>query len=158
MYCYLSKRIVIYNNRELRRSLAHNRCSLNNSHYFFLKKIRAGLWNHTIIKYSLSISHGFCPMLGVWGTSENKTDKTYKAWRVLLWHSGLRIWHYHCSGLGCCCGADSVPGLGSFTCCGRGQKNKKIYKPCCHGTYMHTRARAHTHTHTHASKQTHNHK
>ena len=35
--------------------------------------------------------------------------------------SGLRIWHCHCSGPGCCCGVVSIPGLGTPTCHGRGQ-------------------------------------
>ena len=32
---------------------------------------------------------------------------------VLLWHSGLGIWH-HCRGLSCCCGTGSIPGPGNF--------------------------------------------
>ena len=35
--------------------------------------------------------------------------------------SGLRIWHCHRSGPGCCCGVVSIPGLGTPTCHGRGQ-------------------------------------
>ena len=30
--------------------------------------------------------------------------------RVLLWHRGLRIQHFHCSSLGHCCSAGSVRG------------------------------------------------
>ena len=26
-----------------------------------------------------------------------------------MWHSGLRIWHCHCSGSGCCCGMGLMP-------------------------------------------------
>ena len=36
---------------------------------------------------------------------------------ALLWHSGLRTWHCHCSSFSCCCGWSSVPGLGISTCC-----------------------------------------
>ena len=28
-----------------------------------------------------------------------------------MWVSGLKIWCCHCSGLGCCCGVGSIPGL-----------------------------------------------
>ena len=41
--------------------------------------------------------------------------------RVLLWHSGIRIQHCHCSSLGCCCGAGFIPGPGTST----NKKNKK---------------------------------
>ena len=41
-------------------------------------------------------------------------------WRSLLtqraYASRLRVWHCHC------CGAGSIPGPGTFTCCGGGQK------------------------------------
>ena len=36
---------------------------------------------------------------------------------VLLWHSRLRIWHWHCSIPGCCCGPAPIPVLGSSTYC-----------------------------------------
>ena len=42
---------------------------------------------------------------------------------VPLWHSGLRIQGYQCSGLGHCCGAGLIPGPIS-TCCRHGQKKK----------------------------------
>ena len=35
------------------------------------------------------------------------------------WHSGLRIWHCHC------CGAGLIPGPGTSTCHGLGQKQTK---------------------------------
>ena len=44
---------------------------------------------------------------------------------VLLWHSGLRIWHCHYSGSGCCCGVGLIPGLGTSACRGSGQKKKR---------------------------------
>ena len=44
---------------------------------------------------------------------------------VPLWSSGLRIWHCHCSSRGHCCGSGSIPGPGTSTCHGHGQKNKK---------------------------------
>lgn len=40
---------------------------------------------------------------------------------VLLWCSRLWIQHCHCSSLDCCCGANSIPGLRTFTW---GQKTK----------------------------------
>ena len=41
---------------------------------------------------------------------------------VLLWHSRLRIWHFHCCGVGCCYGMGSAPGLGTSTSHGCIQK------------------------------------
>ena len=35
--------------------------------------------------------------------------------------SGLRIWHCHCSGLGCCYGLGSVPGPRTSMCCRHGK-------------------------------------
>ena len=37
--------------------------------------------------------------------------------------SGLRVQHCHCCGSDHCCHAGSTSGLGTFTCCGRSQKN-----------------------------------
>ena len=34
---------------------------------------------------------------------------------IPLWHSGLSIWHRHCSSLGCSCGTGSIPDLGTST-------------------------------------------
>lgn len=40
--------------------------------------------------------------------------------------SGLRIWRFHCSGLGRCYGAGAIPGPGNFNCCRCSkQTNKK---------------------------------
>lgn len=46
---------------------------------------------------------------------------------VLLWHSELRVWHCHCSGLGL------IPGQGTYVCCrysqkggGEGERSSKI--------------------------------
>ena len=44
---------------------------------------------------------------------------------VPLWCSRLRIPPCHCSCSGCCYGAGSIPGLGTFTCHRPGQKRKK---------------------------------
>ena len=41
---------------------------------------------------------------------------------VPKWHNGLGIWSYYC------CGADSIPNLGTFACCGHSQKKKKKKK------------------------------
>ena len=90
------------------------------------------------------------------------------------WHSRLRIWHCHCSGLGSCCGVGSVLGTGTSSCCGHNQKLKKNLQifPCkiCspklpfnklplkiikndtyHSVYVknHTYIFIHTHAHTH---------
>ena len=35
---------------------------------------------------------------------------------VLFWHSGLRIWHCRCSGLGHRCGTGLIPGPGTPSC------------------------------------------
>ena len=43
-----------------------------------------------------------------------------------MWLRGLRIWHCHCSGSGCCCGAGLIPGQGPSTCRGGGQNNELI--------------------------------
>ena len=40
------------------------------------------------------------------------------------WPSGLRIWSFCSCGIGCSCGLDSVPGLGTSICCRCGKKNK----------------------------------
>ena len=42
-----------------------------------------------------------------------------------LWHSRLRILCCHWNGLGHCCGADSVPSMGTSTCHRHGQKKRK---------------------------------
>ena len=39
--------------------------------------------------------------------------------------SRLRIWHCHCSSLGCCCGTALIPGPGIFAGHRQGQKKKK---------------------------------
>ena len=50
------------------------------------------------------------------------TKQEVKDVEVLLWCSKVGIWHCHCSGLGCCHGTSSIPGLGTSKCCGHGQK------------------------------------
>ena len=54
--------------------------------------------------------------------------KRFKILEFPLWCSGLRIWHCHCSGLDCCCGAGLIPGLGISTCRGCSQKKFRIFK------------------------------
>ena len=46
---------------------------------------------------------------------------------LLLWHSGLRSWHCHCSSSGHCCGTSSISGLETSTGHegSQKQKNKK---------------------------------
>ena len=43
---------------------------------------------------------------------------------VSLWRSGLRIWCCHCSGESLCYGEGSIPGPGTSTCPGCGQKKR----------------------------------
>ena len=45
-----------------------------------------------------------------------------------MWHSRLRSWRGHCSGSGCCCGADSIPDPGNFIRRGCSKKKKKQKK------------------------------
>ena len=66
--------------------------------------------NPHVYNYSPSISCSKIPLLG-----------------ILLQCSGLRTQRYHCSGSGDCCGAGSVPGLGTSVCCGRSQRKKFCY-------------------------------
>ena len=49
-----------------------------------------------------------------------------KSWGAPLWHSGLRIWHCHCSGFSHCCGAGLILGPGASTWVGV-VKKKKIW-------------------------------
>ena len=44
-----------------------------------------------------------------------------------MWPSGLGIWHCHYGGLGCCCGAGLIPGLGPSMChgCRNKERNNK---------------------------------
>ena len=48
-----------------------------------------------------------------------------KIFLVLLWHSGLRIWHCQGNGLGYCCGVGLIPGPGTSTCHGCSQNKIK---------------------------------
>ena len=43
-----------------------------------------------------------------------------------MWYHGLRIRHCHCSILGCCCGLDLIPDLGTSTSHGHSQKKLVI--------------------------------
>ena len=52
----------------------------------------------------------------------NMFTEVKESMEVPLWHSGLSTWHCHCRRSGCCCGTGSVPGPGTSTCCGYGQK------------------------------------
>ena len=48
---------------------------------------------------------------------------------VLLRCHGLRIRHFHCSSLGCCCGLGSIPGLGTCPSHAQASKTKQNNKP-----------------------------
>ena len=52
-----------------------------------------------------------------------KTNKHF--FRILFWHSELRIQCCCCSGLGHCCGLGLIHGPGTSMCHGHGQKNKQ---------------------------------
>lgn len=54
---------------------------------------------------------------------------------VLLWHSALRIWPWHCISLGCCCGAGLILGQGTSAC---SNKEKKSHEK---DTYYNMRAK-----------------
>ena len=43
---------------------------------------------------------------------------------VPWWLSELRIQDWYCWGLGCCCGAGLIPGLGTFECCRHSQRGE----------------------------------
>ena len=58
---------------------------------------------------------------------------------VPLWCSGLRIQHCQCSGLGCCCGISSIPGLGTSRCLRLGQKTNSKKQTKNHQTCKQTR-------------------
>ena len=45
---------------------------------------------------------------------------------VPWWLSGLRIWCCYCCGSGCCCGRDSIPGLGELPHVRGTAKKKKL--------------------------------
>ena len=46
-----------------------------------------------------------------------------------------RVWHCHCSGLGCCCGPGLIPSVGTSTCCGCGQKKFSLKYLASWGKY-----------------------
>ena len=49
-------------------------------------------------------------------------DPDIGSMKVPLWPSGFRIWCCHRCAIGCTCGVGLIPGLGTSTCCGCGQK------------------------------------
>ena len=55
---------------------------------------------------------------------KEQISTTFETPGVPSWHSGLRIWHFHCCGSGCCCGMGWVPGSGASAHYGHGQKLK----------------------------------
>ena len=57
-----------------------------------------------------------------WGRSR-KLNEAFS-----LWCSRLRIWCCHCCGSGYCCGTSLIPGLGTSTGLGLGQKNHNEMK------------------------------
>ena len=71
------------------------------------------------------------------GSANPPVKKLFKG--VPLWHSGLRIWHWHCCGSGCCCGTSLIPGPRTSMCHRYGQEKKKkncltylIFKNICY--------------------------
>ena len=69
--------------------------------------------------------------------NKNKIKKQTQG--VPLWCRGLRTWHFHCGGLGCCCSTGLGAGLGTSMCCRHRQNKQKqihynwnsIYILCC---------------------------
>ena len=59
-------------------------------------------------------------------TTDKHTNKKNK--ELLLWWSGLMIWHCHSCDRGCSCGTDLIPGPGISICHGYSQKKKKRKK------------------------------
>ena len=61
-------------------------------------------------------------------TKRDKWDyiKVKSFWEFPCGFSGVRIQHYHCSGLGCCCSMGSTPGPGTSAChrCGKKTETK----------------------------------
>ena len=73
-------------------------------------------------------SHMAEPAIREWDRSPHPLRKgTAKMWvyGVLLWHSGLRMYHCHYSSSGHCCGVGSIPGAGTSTHVTRAAKKKK---------------------------------
>ena len=68
------------------------------------------------VKQTWDTSALFCSL--VWSYNYVKI----KSLGVPLWHSWLRICHCRFSGSGHCCSTGSIPGPGTSTCGGRGQK------------------------------------
>ena len=101
------------------------------SHDLYLQHIHkdsSSKWGH-ILRFQVDVSLG-TTMMGVpamryrvpLGDDENILKLVVGA---PLWHSRLRNWHCRCSSSSHCCSAGSIPGLGTSTCCGCGQKKKK---------------------------------
>ena len=73
------------------------------------------------------INSGIEPYNGILQRKQNKTKQTYWytqqwGWGIPWWLSRLRIWHCYF------CGAGSVPGAGTSTCCGCHQKTENKQK------------------------------
>ena len=66
-------------------------------------------------------------VLPICGSTNHRpcTTEKYPCFRVFLWLSRFRISRYHCSSSDPCCGMGLIPGPGTSTCYGRGQKKKK---------------------------------
>ena len=58
---------------------------------------------------------------------EWEIDHTHKIIRILMWHSGLRIWSCHSSSPDHRCDSGSIPGPGTFTWLMPGVGQKKIF-------------------------------
>lgn len=85
-----------------------------------------GWWGDSLLKTALgvgrpwSLTKWISPyMIGHKDPGEREREKTNG---VPVWCSGYRIWHCHCSHQAWCCSASFVPGSGTSTCCGHGQK------------------------------------
>ena len=96
---------------------------------FGSKKPSWWMGNQTIINLR-------CSKTGLFG-SQYVTMVKNVGIRVLWWLSRLSIWHFHCSGLGHCCGMGSVPGPGLLCGCSCKKKNVGIIWDSVGATWGH---------------------
>ena len=71
------------------------------------KGLYKNVW-HTDWSDSRTIEEYFTGWAGNDGQRKTTFIKSIQLWAVPWWLRGLRIWHCHCCGLGCC-GAGSIP-------------------------------------------------
>ena len=87
---------------------------------------KAIIYEITLFSWKKSVSWNFMSIL----KSVEKLLDRKKYLGSSLWRSTLRIQRCHCSGLGHCCGAGSIPDSGTSACCMCGKKKKRYLE--CH--------------------------